>query len=241
MNRDFDIRTFAQSVAKDKRTFEMFRYLVNNSFIRVVNYHNTNEEQAARFEKEIKYFSEHFVPVKLTDLDTFFETKKWPYDKPGIIPAIFEGYSSHYDVMKPILEKYDFTGWFYIPAFFPDVEPQKQVEFCRTHRLRLTGKSRYDNNRVALSWEEIKELSQKHEICCHTGSHYEITKKTSDEDMHREIISSKRLLEAHIQRPVDVFCWLAGEEYNYNIRAHKHLEEAGYKYVLSNLKIEKIK
>lgn len=241
MNQNFDIRKFAKSIAKDKRTLEMFRYLINHQFIRVVNYHNTNATSAERFGQEIKYFSENFVPVSVADLDTFFETGKWPYAKPGIIPAIFEGYRNHYDVMAPILDRYNMTGWFYIPGFFPEVPAQDQIAFCHEHRLRIRGEEQYPDGRIALNWEEIKTLSVKHEICCHTGSHFEIDKETSDEDMHREIVKSKQLLERHIQKPVDVFCWLAGEEYSYNIRAHKHLEEAGYKYVVSNLKIERIK
>jgi peptidoglycan/xylan/chitin deacetylase (PgdA/CDA1 family) len=241
MNSNFNVRAFAEVISKDKRTFEMFCYLINNSYIRVVNYHNTNDIDAERFDKEIKYFSEHFVPVTIKDIDTFFETKKWPYEKPGLIPAIFEGYRSHYDIIRPILDKYNLVGWFYIPSFFVDVKPEDQLEFCHSHRLRTTGQYMYPDGRIALSWDEIKELSKCNEICCHTGSHFEITKDTSDEDMHREIVESKLLLEQHIGKQVDVFCWLAGEEYNYNIRAHKHLEEAGYKYVLSNLKLEKIK
>lgn len=241
MNSNFNVRAFVEVISKDKRTFDMFRYLINNSYIRVVNYHNTNDVDAEKFEEEIRYFSQHFVPVTRKDIDKFFETRKWPYEKPGLIPAVFEGYRSHYDVMRPILDKYNFIGWFYIPSFFIDVKPKDQLAFCRSHRLRITGEDRYPDKRIALSWEEIKELSKRHEICCHTGSHFEITNETSDEDMHREIVESKRLIEKHINKPVDVFCWLAGEEYNYNIKAHKHLEEAGYTYVLSNLKLEKIK
>lgn len=241
MNSNFDIKTFAKTVAKDKRTFEMFRYLMNNAYIRVVNYHNTNDRDTKRLEWEMQYFSQHFVPVTVKDLDVFFKTRKWPYDKPGLIPAIFEGYRSHFDIMKPILERHGFTGWFYIPGFFPDVEPKEQLAFCSEHRIRTTGQYMYEDDRIALNWEEIKELSRKHEICCHTGSHFEITKETSDADMNREIVQSKLLIEQRIQKPIEVFCWLAGEEYSYNIRAHKHLEEAGYKYVVSNLKIEKIR
>lgn len=92
-----------------------------------------------------------------------------------------------------------------------------------------------------MNGEEIKKLSEKHVICCHTGSHFEITPASSDEDMYREIVEAKKALEAYTEKPVDVFCWLAGEEYNYNTKSHQFLKEAGYKYVVSNLKIEKIK
>ena len=86
---NFKMEEFLQTISKDKRCLEMFRYLINSSYIRVVNYHNTNPVNAERFEAEIKYYSEHFVPVTLKDLDRFFETRKWPYEKPGLIPGIF--------------------------------------------------------------------------------------------------------------------------------------------------------
>ena len=76
--------------------------------------------------------------MTLKDMDQFFETGRWPYEKPGLIPAVFEGYRSHFDIMRPILDKYHFTGWFYIPSFFSEVEVAEQVKFCRSHRLRVT-------------------------------------------------------------------------------------------------------
>jgi len=236
-----DVQKFLKKISQDPRTLEMFRYLVNGAGIRVVNYHNTNDVDAGRFETEVKYFSEHFSPVTLKDLDIFFEERKWPHDKPGLIMNIFEGYRNHYDVMFPILEKYGFTGWFYIPALLTELPLENQADVARSHRLRVTSDDMYPDGRVMINGSEIREISRHHVICCHTGTHFEITKETSDEDMYREIVQSKRLLETYTGKPVDVFCWLAGEEYNYNKKAHKYLAEAGYRYVLSNLKMEKIK
>ncbi len=239
--RNFDVQKFATELCRDKRNLEMFRYLVNNAYIRVVNYHNTNLQDAARFEAEIAYFAKHFSPVSLADIDAFFTTRKWNKEKPGLIPAIFEGFRSHYDVIAPILDRYNFRGWFYIPSFFMDVPVTQQLAYSQQHELDVTQPEMYPDGRFAMNWGEVVELSQRHEICCHTGNHFQISKQTPDEDMQREIVEAKRLLEAKIGRPVDVFCWLYGEEYNYNIRAHKFLEQAGYKYVLSNLKLEKIR
>ncbi|MEG1012024.1 MAG: polysaccharide deacetylase family protein [Ruthenibacterium sp.] len=239
--KNFDVQKFSKAVSHDKRTLEMFRYLVNNAYIRVVNYHNTNPIDTKRLEAEIAYFSEHFSSVSIEDVNEFFVTRKWNKEKPGLIPAIFEGYRNHYDVMLPILEKYNFKGWFYLPSFYMDVPVGEQLAFGKAHELDITAPETYPDCRYALNWDEVREIAKKHEICCHTGNHFQIDKTTSDADMHREIVESKRHLEAEIGRPVDVFCWLYGEEYNYNIRAHKYLEEAGYKYVVSNLKIEKIR
>ena len=238
--RNFDIHKFARAVCSDKRTLEMFRYLVNNAYIRVVNYHNTNLRDAARFEAEIAYFQKYFSPVTLADIDAFFETHRWNKEKPGLIPAIFEGFRSHYNIIYPILEKYGFIGWFYIPSFFMDVPVEEQWEYSKIHDLDVTQPEMFQDKRIAMNWDEVREIAKRHEICCHTGNHFQITRETSDEDMHREIVVAKRKLESEIGRSVDVFCWLYGEEYSYNIRAHKYLEEAGYKYVVSNLKMEKI-
>ena len=74
---DLNNMDFLSTIAEDKRTLEMFRYLVNNAFIRVVNYHNTEKVDAERFEREIAAFAENFTSVSMEDIDRFFETRKW--------------------------------------------------------------------------------------------------------------------------------------------------------------------
>lgn len=228
------------SVCYDKRTLEMFRYLTNNSYIRVVNYHNTEFTDAARFEREIAAFAEHFTSVSIEDMDRFFETRKWHKDKPGLIPAVFEGFRNHYDVMLPILEKYGFKAWFYIPSFFMDVPVKEQQEYANLNDLTIYHPEEYPDGRYAMNWDEVREIAKHHEICCHTGNHFQIGRETPDFDMFREIVVSKRYMEEKIGKSVDVFCWLYGEEYSYNPRAQKYLKQAGYRYVVSNLKMEKI-
>lgn len=236
-----NIKEFITGLTKDKRTLEMFRFLVNNAYIRVINYHNTDALNAERFETEIKYLSENFQPVRIEDLDNFFKTRKWPYQKAGCIPAIFEGYRSHVDTYARILDKYGFVGWFYIPSFIIQVPIHEQISFCKSHRLRISNTHGYEDGRIAMSEEEVKKLSENHVICCHTGTHYELNENSTEQKMRYEIIESKKYLESITGKPCDVFCWLAGEEYNHSKWAHQILHEAGYRYVVSNLKIEKIR
>lgn len=233
--------SFLSSIAYDKRAFEMFRYLINNSYIRVVNYHNTDPVDADRFEREVAAFAENFTSVSIADIDEFFETREWKKDKPGLIPAVFEGFRNQYDVYLPILEKYGFKAWYYIPSFFMDIPVSLQKRFTDFYDLTVYRDEVYPDGRYAMNWDEVKEIAKKHEICCHTGNHFQIHRDTPDFDMYREIVVAKKVLEEHIGRPVDVFCWLYGEEFSYNERGQQFLKEAGYRYVVSNLKIEKIK
>ena len=236
-----DLQSMLTAVCEDKRTLEMFRYLVNGSYIRVVNYHNTRQMHADRFEREVASFAEHFVPVTIEMLDEFFETRVWPASKPGLIPAIYEGWRTHYDVYAKILDKYNFRGWFYIPAYFPDVPVEEQIPYCKPHGLRLFAQDDYDDPRCCMTWDEIRDLAQRHEICCHTGNHVPITPDMSEEEIRHELIDAKAHMEKMIGREVPVFCWRAGEEYARVQYTHKYFEEAGYRYVVSNLKLEKIK
>lgn len=230
-----------QTVAKDKRTLEMFRYLVNGSYIRVVNYHNTRQMHADRFRAEVEAFSKNFVPVTMQMLDEYFATRVWPADKPGLIPAVYEGWRTHVDVYAKILDEFNFRGWFFIPAFFPDVPVEEQIPFCKPHGLRLFAQDDYSDPRCCMNWDEIRSLSRNHEICCHTGTHARISPEMSDAELRYEIIESKKHMEEQIQKEVAVFCWRAGEEYAKVDYTHPYFTEAGYRYVISNLKMEKIR
>jgi peptidoglycan/xylan/chitin deacetylase (PgdA/CDA1 family) len=213
----------------------------SKSWIRVVNYHNTKIRDKDRFEQEVRIFSENYSPVSFTDLDTFFNTKKWPHEKPGLIPAVFEGWRTGHDVFLDILNKYGFKGWYYIPAFFPDVPIQEQIPFCKPHGLRLFAAEDYDDPRCCMTWDEIREVAKTNEICCHTGTHAELDENMSDDTLRREIVDSKKKLEDEIGREVPVFCWRGGQDYKHSEFAHKYFEEAGYRYIVSNLKIERIR
>lgn len=237
---NLDIKKFAESLTRDRRTLEMFRYLVTNSYIRMIQYQNTASVDADRFENEIAAYAEHFCPVTTEDLDRFFETRKWPKKKPGLVIALFDGLRNQYDVMYPLLEKCGFCGWFFIPAFFMDISAGKQLSYAQAHELADICADEYTDGRYALSWSEIQELSKHHEICCHTGSHAELQLNASPEMLQHEIVDAKRLIEQHIDKQVNVFSWKYGGEYNTSIRTHRYLEEAGYKFIVSSLKIEKI-
>ena len=210
------------------------------TFLRVVNYHATLHADEERFRQEIRAFRECYHPVSVKDLDAWCETGKWPYDKPGLIPAVFEGWRNGYDVMAKVLNEEGFTGWFYLPAFFPDIPVEEQVAYCKPHGLRLFGQEEYDDPRCAMTWDEIREIAKNHVIACHTGNHARLDESLDPEILKKEIVDSRRRLEEMTGAEVTVFCWRGGDEYRRSVFAHSYLKEAGYRYLVSNLKIEKI-
>ncbi|MDZ7671578.1 MAG: polysaccharide deacetylase family protein [Halanaerobiales bacterium] len=213
--------------------------LEHGSYIRTINYHNTPYFNRDEFEKQLKYFNKYFSSVNENDLAKFFRKKKWHKEKPGLIIAMYNGYRNNYDIMYPLLEKYGFTGWFFVPSAFINKTVNQQKQFADQHTLKLI-KDEYQDGRYAINWRELREIANNHVVGSHTKTHEEIIKTSTKEEMKREIIISKKEIEKEIKQKVNSFCWLGGYRFNYNPKATHFIKKAGYKYMFGNGIIEKI-
>ena len=222
-----------------KKINELNSSFSRGAYIRAINFHNTPHFRLKDYEKQLAYYSEHFEPVSVKDLDTFFETKRWGKNKPGLIMNFFNGYRNNFDVFYPLLEKYGFIGWFFVATDFLTIPAEKQKDYAQAHTLGLV-QNEYNDSRYSLSWNEVREISKRHVIASHTKTHSELLTSSTDKEIKREIIESKREIERQIQNEVSAFAWLGGKEYSGNPSASQYLKQAGYRYLFSNLKIEKI-
>jgi peptidoglycan/xylan/chitin deacetylase (PgdA/CDA1 family) len=213
--------------------------LIQGSYIRTVNFHNTTVNQTKKFESQLAFLAKHFSAVSEADLDAFFETGKWTKDKPGVMPIYFEGYRNNFEVVAPLTEKYGLTGWFFVPSHFLSVPVPEQRAFAKAHNIGLVA-NEYPDGRIAMTWDELRLLDKKHVIACHTKTHHRLTKDSPDEELRREIVESKAELERELGHEVSTFAWLYGSEYGVNPRADRYLHEAGYRYLLSNFKIQRL-
>ncbi len=93
------------------------------------------------------------------------------------------------------------------------------------HDVGFTPKREYgDDNRQALSLEELMELSSIAEIGCHTRFHPILTTMNED-DIKEEICGAKTELELLIGRPVNHFAYPNGD---YGEREINLVSKAGY-------------
>jgi peptidoglycan/xylan/chitin deacetylase (PgdA/CDA1 family) len=196
--------------------------------IRVVNYHDTPEEEMPNFEAQLKFYQRYYAPVSVEDLQSFFQKGLWTKSKPGLIISFDDGYRNNYDQAVPLLEKYGFIGWFFIPSGLIESSFNDQAEFAGKNKEKL--KNVYKDGRFLMSWNEIEQLSRKHVVGCHTFSHHRMNVTDNDEVLTKEIVLSKKLLEEKVQQPVSIFCWVGGEEHTYTKRAAEKIKHAGYKF-----------
>lgn len=187
------------------------------NYIRAINYHDTPASSASNFEKQLQFYQQYFSPVTFSDLESFFNEGAWKKDKPGLIISFDDGHLSNYETALPLLEKYGFTGWFFVPAGFLYTKGKEQV--------------RIFEDKAIMSWEDAIDINKNHVIGCHTMNHHRMTKETTEEQMEEEIAQSRLLLEEKLQCPIDIFCWCGGDFSSYSSSGANYIAKTGYSYV----------
>jgi peptidoglycan/xylan/chitin deacetylase (PgdA/CDA1 family) len=136
---------------------------------------------------------------------------------------------SNYDVAVPLLNEFEFCGWFFIPTEFVDLPPKQQIAFARQQRIKIQRENPRDG-RVAMNWNEVRQIAANHVVGCHTKTHRRLGRSVTEAEMHAEIVHSRRRLEQELNRQVPVFCWVGGEMDSYSQSAAQVVKSAGYRY-----------
>lgn len=174
-------------------------------FVRAVNYHVVSPEDAASFEEQLRYYSRHFVGVDRNGLETILQGT-WKHAKPGIILSFDDGHWTHYEIVAPLLEKYGFVGWFFVPV-----------------GLLSPGSSTSDGDRAqdeqTITLEQLEYLDRHHIVGSHTETHCHLRSDVPKDRLEVEIAGSQEHLEKILDHPVDIFCWVGGQTESYSREA----------------------
>lgn len=214
--------------------------MAHSRAIRLVNFHATPRYREAEFRRQIEACAEIFEPITPENFAAAVEGR-WEHSRPGLMPALFEGYRDNIDVLLPILEQFGFTGWFFLPSGFLNVPAHEQRSYAASHRLHLPEQDEYPGERIVLTWDEAREIARRgHVFACHTRSHREVRPETPRDVLENEIVAAKAEMEAQLGVGVDIFCWLEGAAIGVNAEADAMLRDAGFRYLFSNFKIQQL-
>lgn len=226
--------------AKFNEAAEAFsRSMTANPMIRAVNFHNTPRTKAAEFRDQLAHLSRLFSPVTEAELDTYLTTGRWYKSKPGVIVAFYEGYRNGYDVILPLLEEFGLVGWFFVITGFVKAPPAEQLAFARAHDIGLASPE-YADGRHALSWSELREIDRKHVVASHARSHVWLA-SLDDAARESEIVGSQRDFQQHLGHSVRTFVSYGGPAYGSSRASDTLIDRAGYQFVFSNLKIQRLR
>lgn len=182
-----------------------------NNYIRIINYHEISMDN--HFEEHLKWFNQNFQNCTYEMMEDFLAGNFMFTGKPGLIITFDDGFDNNYEFAKPLLERYGFTGWFFVPAGLVDTPGY-------------------------MSTENLKQLVEsQHVIGCHTWSHHRMSKADTDDTLKREIVDSKRILETKLRKKVTIFCWVGGEEQTYASKAERYIEASDYCYSMMTLSL----
>ncbi len=208
-------------------------------FLRVVNWHNTPEAERSTLRRELAWYAERYDPVLPSDLDRLFETGRWGRDRPGFVPAFYDGYLNHATVADPVCNELGITAWFFPPTAFLSVEPALQREYADAHDIDLVEEER-DQPALAMTWDHLEAISRRHVVGAHSANHVQAGQVLSQQDVEREVLEPvRRLTEVTGVRP-PAFAWLFGTPFDPASVAGRALLDAGIRYQVSNTAYQRI-
>jgi peptidoglycan/xylan/chitin deacetylase (PgdA/CDA1 family) len=196
-------------------------------FIRAVNYHGLPPGSGPAFEAQLREYARRFHPVGEAELTQFLRGEWVPRGRPGLIITFDDGLRSQFDIAAPLLDRYGFTGWFFIPSGLLDLPVAEQRSGARRHSV-MDG-TEPPGDRVFMAWDEVRSLRPRHVVGCHTANHHRLSGDTPPEVLEREIAGAKRRLEQVLGEETPVFCWVGGEEHAYSRAAANAIRQAGFR------------
>lgn len=203
-----------------------------------VNYHNTPAYRAADYDRELATLAQYYAPTTEDDLAAFFRTGDWPHGKPGVIVALYNGYRNNYDVFRPLLEKHGLVGWFFAATAYASCPPERQAAFAAAHTL-TTVPDEYADGRYAMDWSELRALDGPHVVASHTRNHARISVDDAAA-MESEIVGAQQDFVANLGHPVRSFAWLLSGTYGQSAVTDACVDRAGYEFLFSNFKIQRL-
>ncbi|NJN02702.1 MAG: polysaccharide deacetylase family protein [Leptolyngbyaceae cyanobacterium RM1_1_2] len=179
----------------------------------VIMYHDILAEKEVFFDVLPEELEQDFelihssglTPVSLDQLVNHLRTGTPLPDKPVLL-TFDDGYAGHYTYVYPLLKRYGYPATFSV----------------------FTGKLDGDIvGRSTLTWDQVQQMATDPlvTIAAHSVTHPRDLRLLTDEELHREVFESKRLVEEKIGQPVRYFTYPEGK---YDERVAKVVAEAGY-------------
>ncbi|HVW70117.1 MAG TPA: polysaccharide deacetylase family protein, partial [Steroidobacteraceae bacterium] len=191
-------------------------------FIRVLYYHDVPPSMADTFACQLARLKRSYVPASKADLDRLLLEGLWPYDRPGLMPTFDDGLRSHAEVVAPILDRLGYQGWFFAPVDLVTLPPAEHPRAADRHSVLHECDTRLDP-RVFMTERQLIALSERHIIGCHTATHVRLSEELTDAQLDAELTCAKQRLESILNRRVDSFSWVGGEEWAYSPAAARRV------------------
>jgi peptidoglycan/xylan/chitin deacetylase (PgdA/CDA1 family) len=186
-------------------------YFRHNYVVPILMYHSVKQEvpagnklivSSAAFDRQMEFLGRnHYNVVPLEAVVRLIKSKQAVPER-TVAVTFDDGYADNYSVAFPVLKKYN------LPATI----------FVIVSEIGRPG---------MLTWEQIRIMRDSGLITfgSHTLTHPYLINIESSEELKRELLDSKKVLEEKLNRPVNTFCYPSGR---FNQKVRQAVIDAGY-------------
>jgi len=201
--------------------------------IRIVNYHDVPATFGFQLEQQLQWFSTFFAPACPGDLDRLlYKGGLASGGKLKLLMTFDDGYVSSYNVVAPLLEKYGFRGFFFIPAKVLDLPEQDQKTWANEHSIYPLGNN--ERAQVFMNLSQVNDLHARgHHVGVHGMNHARLTSELTKQELTEEIITSRAILADRLGFAPASFAWIGGEKWAYSENAANYLSKQKYQFIFA--------
>ncbi len=210
--------------------------------LRVVNFHSTPDRLAARLEAELADYAARYTPLSAADLGAALDGR-WPAsvaERPAVVLAFFDGFANNARVAAPVLDRLGVPGWFHPVVGFVDAPADEQPRFARRHAIRVAPEEVERGERLAMTWDELGALADRHDVGAHTASHATAASVTTAAELEREVRAPMRRVGEVTGRPPAAVAWLGGTPFDPGHPGDRAARDAGVPFQVSGLGYERL-
>lgn len=233
------LRNFVASLFRISGFTLFIRKIVQKKRVTIIIYHDPKPDV---FREHIQYLFRVYNFIPLGELVQAIHDNDWSkIPERGLVITIDDGVKHNYQLLDTIKE-YQFTPTIYLCSHVAGTRRKywNSAGFENHHKLKKLKNSRrleilrakidYEQEREyeerqALSWDEIREMSPYVDFQSHSKFHPILTNCT-DEECREEIEESKTHLERVLNKPIEHFCYPNGD---YSKREVEFVTNAGYR------------
>lgn len=195
----------------------------------VLNFHGTQKKFINNFIKQINYLSKHYEIISPSMFFELINSEKQIKGKKMLLTFDDGIKNNQYAIDE--LDKRNISAFFFVVPEFIETTDERQKEYF-VKNIRPVVNPFLDKefeDFSALSWEALIGISKRHSIGCHTFSHTMVKDILSDDELKKEIITSKEIIACKIGLPINSFCSINNTSVTIG-KKEKQLVEQNYQY-----------
>lgn len=212
---------------------------INSNQLRVIIFHDIENNQQQKFEKLIKKLKETWNIITPIEFKKLITNNNVNIKKKNILITFDDGYKSQKKITEKYLDPLNIKALFFVVSDFIKLKTKEEAHNFIRKNFYKEEKSELnlDESTLNMSQEDIQELiGNGHTIGGHTSTHAELSKIKDNNIFFDEIVNSSLRLENIIQNyKIEDFAYTFGDLESIDEKSTKTILQ-NYKYLYSGLR-----